>query len=449
MNDAAGKAPADDIPVAPVSTPPLTADEAILKRESRNFLVLAGFQIVTRTGWIFKTESVVMPAVLSLAGGTGWHLGFLPFLSRLGLSAPPLLAARRMSATPLKKRGLFLSTLGMALTMGIMGAFWWYPHRAGAARGASVLPAWSPTLFLLLYGVFFACTGLHQVIYQTLQGKLILATHRGRLLSASNLFGSAAAIAAALWLLRLWLAAEPPRIDLIFGFAGLCFGGAALLSLLAKEPADAYSLPRKPWRQRFSEGLTAMRGNQSFTRLCAASALAGCSIVLFPHYQELGRGGSGFEANELVLWIVVQNLVTGVFSMFVGPIADSRGNRAALRISLLLLVTLPLTAVTLAHCGEIGRRLFFIVFGLLGLLPVTQRLLNHYALEISDPGDHPRFLSTVNAFQAAPAFLAPVVGGAIDKFHLESVFLAVAAFNILGWLLTWRLEEPRQNSTVV
>jgi hypothetical protein len=42
-----------------------------------------------------------------------------------------------------------------------------------------------------------------------------------------------------------------------------------------------------------------------------------------------------------------------------------------------------------------------------------------------------------------------VVGGAIDKFHLESVFLAVAAFNVLGWLLTWRLEEPRRREEAI
>jgi hypothetical protein len=348
-----------------------------------------------------------------------------------------------MSMAPLKKRGLFLATLGMAATMWIMGTVWSVP-RSSDSPGNAVLPAWSPTVFLLLYGVFFACTGLHQVLYQTLQGKLILPTQRGRLLSVSNLFGSAAAIAAALWLLGLWLSSDPPRIERIFGFAGLCFCGAACLSLLAAEPADDMPVLRTPWRQRFRESVAAMRENRSFAKLCGASALSGCSIVLFPHYQALGRRGDAWEAHELVLWIVVQNLVTGVFSSFVGPIADSRGNRVAVRISLLLLVTLPLTALALAHLGEPGRRMYFIVFGLLGLMPVTARLLNHYTLEISDAADHPRFLSTINACQAAPAFLAPWVGAAIDWFGLDSVFLAVAAFNILGWLLTWRLEEPRR-----
>jgi hypothetical protein len=352
-----------------------------------------------------------------------------------------------MSMTPLKKRGLFLSTLGMAATMGIMGVFWSIP-RTGQSPDGAVLPSWAPTAFLVLYGVFFACTGLHQVLYQTLQGKLILATQRGRLLSVSNLIGSASAITAALWLLGMWLSAVPPRIESIFGFAGFCFGVAACISLLAAEPADQFPLPRKQWRERIAESVAAMRENRSFARVCAASALSGCSIVLFPHYQALGRGGGSWQAHELVLWIVVQNLVTGVFSMFVGPIADSRGNRVAVRLSLLLLVTLPLTALGLAHMGEIGRKFFFIVFGLLGLLPVTARLLNHYTLEISDPGDHPRFLSTINACQAAPAFLAPWVGGAIDWFGMDVVFLAVAGFNILGWLLTWRLDEPRREAPV-
>jgi predicted MFS family arabinose efflux permease len=260
----------------------------------------------------------------------------------------------------------------------------------------------------------------------------------------SNLFGSATAITAALWLLPHWLDAQPPRIEWIFGFAGICFTGAACLALLASEPAETYPSPRTSWKRRIIEGWAAMRRNRSFARLCAASALSGCSMVLFPHYQALGRTGSTWQASELVLWIVVQNLVTGLFSMLVGPIADSRGNRVAVRLSLLLLVTLPLTALGLAHLGDAGRRFYFVVFGLLGFFPVTARLLNHYTLEISAPGDHPRFLSMINACQAAPALLAPGVGAAIDWFGLESVFLAVAAFNVLGWLLTWRLDEPRK-----
>ena len=47
----------------------------IERNEPRNFILLAVYQIVLRVGWIFKTESIVMPAFLDHIGGTPWLRG--------------------------------------------------------------------------------------------------------------------------------------------------------------------------------------------------------------------------------------------------------------------------------------------------------------------------------------------------------------------------------------
>lgn len=426
--------------VSPADEPPISPT---LEHERRNFLVLSAFQIVTRLGWIFKTETIIVPAVLDLLGGSAWLRGCLPLLNRFGQSVPPLLMARRVNVAPRKKWGLFLYTLGMAVSILLLAALWLIPAVANASADWRSATAWAPVAFLTLYGVFFACTGLHQLIYQTLQGKLIHATRRGRLLSFSNLAGAAAAIAAAWWLLPGWLGATHPRVDLIFGFAGVCFVGAALSALLLAEPADDYDQPSEGWKRKFTDSLDTMRENANFRRLCFAATLSGASIVLFPHYQALGRDRLNLEFADLVLWVVVQNIGTAAFSMLAGPVADLRGNRVVVRLSLLLIVLLPLAAVALAHLGELGRTWYFLVFAFLGLTPVTLRLLNNYTLEIAQPSDHPRYLSTLNLCQVGPAFLAPGVGAAIDATSLETVFLGVALINAAGWLLTLKLDEPR------
>ncbi|HID75426.1 MAG TPA: hypothetical protein EYP56_05445, partial [Planctomycetaceae bacterium] len=60
--------------------------------EARNLLLLATHQIVFRIGWVFKTESVIMPAFVDLVAGPGWVRGCLPVLNRLGQSVPPVFA---------------------------------------------------------------------------------------------------------------------------------------------------------------------------------------------------------------------------------------------------------------------------------------------------------------------------------------------------------------------
>jgi hypothetical protein len=410
--------------------------------ERWNFWVLTVFQVVTRIGWIFKTESIIVPAVLDLLGGAAWLRGCLPMLNRLGQSVPPMLAARRVNVAPRKKTGLFLFTLGMAVTILLLGGMWLVPSIARAADGKQVT-SWAPATFLVLYGLFFACTGLHQLLFQTLQGKLVHAMRRGRLLSVSNLLGSIAAIAAAWWLLPPWLAGESPRVEWVFGFAGFCFVGAAASALLLAEPPDDYDDPGEGLRQMFVESWQALE-DRNFRRLCVSAALSGSSIMLFPHYQALGRERLGLAFGDLVLWVVVQNIGTAAFSVLVGPIADWRGNRVVVRLSQLLIVLLPVAALALVHWGGTGRSLFFLVFLFLGLTPVTLRLLNNYTLELVEPSDHPRFLSTLNLCQAAPALLAPAVGAAIDATSLDAVFLAIAGLNLIGWLLTLGLDEPRQ-----
>jgi hypothetical protein len=432
--------PPDDHPSG--DHPSVEVVRETLQHERRNFAVLSSFQIVTRLGWIFKTETIIIPAVLDMLAGSAWLRGCLPLLNRFGQSIPPLLLARRVNVAPRKKWGLFLVTLGMAVSILLLGAMWLAPSVA-AASGGGPAPVWAPAAFLILYGFFFACTGLHQLIFQTLQGKLVHATRRGRLLSVSNIIGAAAAVTAAWWLLPRWLGGPDIRVDLIFGFAGVCFVGAALSALLLAEPADDYDQPSEGFARKFTDSLATMRENANFRRLCFAATLSGVSIVLFPHYQALGRERLNLQFNDLVLWVIVQNIGTAAFSLLAGPLADWRGNRVVVRLSLLLIVMLPVAAILLAHLGEIGRTWYFLVFVFLGLTPVTLRLLANYTLEIAEPSDHPRYISTLNLCQVGPALLAPGVGAAIDLAGLEAVFLAVAALNGAGWLLTLKLDEPR------
>ena len=57
----------------------------------RNFLATVSYQIMVRVGWIFKTESIIMPAALDSLGASGFIRGFLPMFGRFGQSIPPLL----------------------------------------------------------------------------------------------------------------------------------------------------------------------------------------------------------------------------------------------------------------------------------------------------------------------------------------------------------------------
>ncbi|MBP90733.1 MAG: hypothetical protein CMJ64_29150 [Planctomycetaceae bacterium] len=406
--------------------------------DRRNFAILALYQIVMRTGWIFKTESIIMPAVVDYISGAGWIRGCLPMLNRFGHSIPPVLLARQVKLLPRKKWAVFTTTTLMsALFLGLTWLFF-----AGFAHSM-----WMPAAFLVIYALFFMCIGINQLAFTTVQGKLVETTKRGRLLLVSSIIGAVSAVLFAFVLLPLWLQGDTPRFDLIFGFSGVLFAGSALSVLFLVEEADDFQqdAASNPMHY-FVDTYQTLRDDRNFRLLAFVGTLFGMSFMLFPHYQSLGLRTMNLELKSLMWWVVVQNIGTGLFSIPVGWIADRKGNRLVLQIGMLGIVAGPALAILMLHAGELGTRLYHFVFVLVGLTPVVLKTLYNYTLEISDAEDHPRYLSTLSLCSALPMFLSPLVGYFVDLFGFEAVFLAIATLVLIGWLLTFGLQEPRHHA---
>jgi MFS family permease len=97
---------------------------------------------------------------------------------------------------------------------------------------------------------------------------------------------------------------------------------------------------------------------------------------------------------------------------------------------------------------DVGQPWFTLVFCLLGLTPVTMRILNNYTLEVTSNSEHPRYLSTLSiAMAVPPILLSPLFGAMIDWVGFEFVFLIVVMCGFYGWLLTFRIEEPRHDTS--
>lgn len=428
-------------PTPPEKFDPYQLSDAAAKNEGRNFLVIALYQVIMRTGWIFKTESVVMPAVLDVISGGGALGGFLrgclPVLNRIGHSIPPMLFSRRLKVMPQKRRATFVCSLAMsAVFLALAGMFW---------LTGSTSHWWMPVVFLVCYTLFFAVTGINNLSLGTLQGKLIHATRRGRLLMSANVVGAITAIAAASLLMPLWLTTDGGRFDMIFGFTALCFAVSALVLLLTIEPKDNFSeTPKSPAHMLAAAGAI-VRHDHNFRRLALVAMAFSSSLTLFPHYQALARSEPlNLPFDNLLTWVIVQNAGTALFSRILGPLADHRGNRLVMRLVLMMIALMPVTAITLAQFPVWGALFYPIVFVFIGLTPVGFKTLSNYTLEISPAEDHPRYLSTLGLCFAVPLVASPLLGWVIAVTGFTVVFCAISLTVFAGWLLTFRLHEPRE-----
>ena len=402
---------------------------------------MAIYQVILRVGWIFKTESIIMPAFMDLIGGAGWQRGCLPMLNRLGQSLVPLLLSDRIRNVPLKKVLLCSTSTAMGVCFLILTGMWWF------SQGQRT--AWWPVAFLAIYALFFTATGLNRILYSTLTGKLIVENYRGRLAAVGSMVGGALAIAAAWFFLRPWMQADQIRFGWIFGLTGVLMIVAGLSAIRLIESRDtsqpqargSIEIAKASWKIVFE--------NANFRLLAIAAALFGMSMTLFPHYQSIARhrlgiGLSGSGVEVLLYWIIAQHVGAAVLSIPAGGIADRFGNRMALQVLMGAVCVAPVLLLVIQFCDLPWTLPYLFLFFLLGLTPITFRFFNNYALETTDKQNHPAYLSTLGVCFAMPVILSStLVGGLIDVLGLETVFVAVTIMLLMGWSITFRLEEPR------
>jgi len=405
--------------------------------EQRNFLATALYQVLLRVGWIFKTESVIIPAALDSMGGTGWVRGCLPMLNRIGQSLPPLLAWPLVSAARKQSSWLAATTLVMGLLFCLLSGIWITGlHESGRL---------AQLVFLAIYALFFVATGINQLTLSSLIGKLIRPNLRGRLMLVANTVGCLASVSCAWFVIRHWLGEGDANFAAIFATSGCLFILAAFSSFLLNESAREAEKKRGYRLQTiFGEVWQTCTEDRQFRMLAVISGLFGLSMTLMPHYQNLARVRLDLGFSDLVPWLIIQNIGVAIFSIPVGSVADRLGNRAALRIVLLFLIAAPVLALLFSNMPVYGRAGFMVVYFLLGLMPVIMRILSNYSLEFASVEHQARYLTAQSIAMALPVILASTtVGYLLDRFGFEPVFGAVIALLLLGWFLTFRLHEPR------
>ena len=410
-----------------------TIEKTAQRHEKRNFIVFIINQILVRIGWIFKTETVIMPGFLDTHTPSAAVRGFLPLISRVGQSLPQFLIAHQVSKMPRKQVVFVFSAFGitipwliLALTLGWGG------------YGGNVIVGF----FLVAYTMHWTMLGCNMLANGTLQGKLIRAERRGRLLAYANTIGCMLAIVA-LWLaMPHWLREGSTNYAWIFATTGACFGLAACAGLYLWEPPDARTQDSPPLLKFLGSGLMLVRYDREFRRLAVVVLLFYVVWLLFPHYTVFGMRRLGLAPGNFFTLIAVQNTINALSSGVLGNIADRRGNRIVLRALVFIGAFTPLVALFISQLA-VGKEFYWLVYIFLGFIPVSNRVVMNYTLEISPREKHPQYLGVMSLFQALPLFGSPLLGLLIDRFSFEPVFISCSILTLWAALLTFRLTEPR------
>jgi hypothetical protein len=408
---------------------------SVVRWERVNLWLLAVHQIFFRLGWLFKTETVVIPALVDYIAGPAWVRGWLPVLSRLGQSLPPLLFCSKFCKISRFKWWVAGCTAGMAGVFCLAMGLWISKEQCP--------PAWVCPGILGLYFAFFVANGFYQVFFGSLQGKLIRPERRGLLLQLSTFLGTIPAVVLGWFLLRKWFADPEVGFGYIFLAAAVGFALSALVSLATREPANSRSCGPGETSGNFSWS-AALAQDANLRWLLIICLFASAAWMLTPHYQAFGRARFEATPTHLTLWVITQSIAVGVFSLVAGPLADRRGNRLAMRILIFGSAASPLCALAVTSLpSSWAGSWYWLVYLPLGLAPLVTRVILNYALELCEPAFHPTYQSIANLGLALPLVFSPLFGWMIDVTSFETVFTLAALSVLLAGCLTFRLAEPR------
>lgn len=407
----------------------------------RNFLVLAFAAITKRIGWIFKTESIIMPGFVYTLTDSGTLRGILPLISRAGRSLPQFIVAHWIGRLRRKWPAFFVASLVMTLAWaGLAGVIFFFSE----ANSRLIL-----ITFFLTYAVHWIANGNANLLEGVLQGKLIPYQRRGRLLAASNSVGCVLAIVAVYFLLQKWLDSGNSGYSMIFGMTAILFFISTISLLALKEPPDIVESESDSFGTFISNSAAIVLKDKNFRRLIYVISMFHAFHFLFPHYAVFGMQSLGLGEGSFIQFLIAQNAVNALGSLLMGYMADRNGNKIVLGILVAAGGCIPLLAMGIAAMPPpVGRKLYWIVFACIGVAPVLMRIIVNYVLEICPEEKHSQYLGTLNLMLILPTMGSPLVGYLIDRISFRPVFTACSIIVFCGALLSLKLDEPRRQIEV-
>jgi len=409
-----------------------------LPKQRQNLWLLIIHQIIFRVGWTFKTESVVLPSFLDhLAGpGAGFYRGFLPILSRLGQGILPLAASSTVEVFRHKRSLLSLTTCLLAIPLSFFAMI---AMVDGQLSGGFLAAA-----FLGGYFVFSAVYGIYQVVFNTVQGKLIEPEKRGRLMSYSTFWGTFPAVVAAVFFLRPWLRNGDSRYDIVFLSAAVLFTVSGILCLFLRETHGELFEENTVSRSPFGRMRTPFRCHPNLRKLFVVAMVFSVTLTLTPHYQAFARDQLHIGSNQLFLWVIAQSASVGIFSVLAGALADRYGNRLTLAVLIFGSALAPGWSLTLFYLPGFAESSVWLTFVALAFSTLVPRVAANYALELVPEEDHPIATALLQFGMTLPLFASPVFGQLSESWGFRPLLYGAIVVSVTTGGLTFILPEPRR-----
>jgi MFS family permease len=398
-------------------------------------------------GMAFVSQTTVLPSFISQLTDSAPLIGLASTVQTGAWLLPQLIAASYLADKDRKKPYILLpAAVGRPVFFLLAGLLFLPGDRP-------------PTLILGLFffslAIFMGTDALASVAWFDILSKAIPPTRRGRLIGAGQVISGLLTVGVGVVVNALLGPQGPPfphNYALLFFLAGLSFVVSWLAMSFLREPVKPTQAKRLPWNSFLPKLLTVLKENRAFSLVTALRLLTGLGGMAVPFYVIYATEKLHFSAEAIGLFISSQVVGSILAGFVLGYLNERSGSKIVIQCSATLALASPLLALLMGPIGHwVGTSTIYVyslIFLAIGawnssMMPgfIT------FVLELAPSEERPTYIALTNTLCGA-LLLVPFLGGWLLQATSYPVLFAVTVAGVvLGLVLTFRLEEPRQNAS--
>ena len=411
------------------------------KETSRNswLLVINGGMVMM--SYTFISSDLVMPAFVQTLTTSSILVGMAGALMRMGWAWPQVFISRIIEPKPRKMPLLIWAGMArsvMWILVGVMTIFF-----------GGLKPAIFLSLFMVFYALGTSLMGVMSVPWMDLMGKAIPASDRAKVFALRRFSGGVMSMVAGV-LISYILSAQsglsfPNNYAVLFMLSGMGTTLAVLTFGMIREPIEKRTRAQLSLKNYLLSGLSLMKDDVNFRRLCMVQFLWGFSMMGGPFYVPYAISGLGIGAVYIGFYVIAMQF-SAVFSNVAWAwVGRYKGNQALFLYGTCLLALSILVPICIVYVpdhtiwfwgSEVNLRVVVYAFTFIFSGAAQSGMYSGrmtYVLDSAPADRRPTYTSFMNMFMF-PQGLLPLLAGVLvawisyqNLFRISLLFIPFAA----------------------
>lgn len=411
-------------------------------RETRRnswLLVINGGMVMM--AYTFISADLVMPAFVQTLTTSSILVGMAGALMRMGWAWPQVFISRIIEPKPRKMPLLIwagMARSAMWILVGVMTIFF-------GGRN----PAFFLFLFMVFYALGTSLMGVMNVPWMDLMGKAIPASHRAKVFALRRFSGGVMSMVAGV-LISYILSAQsglsfPNNYAVLFMLSGLGTALAVLTFGMIREPIEKNTRAQLSLKNYLISGLSLMKDDVNFRRLCMVQFLWGFSMMGGPFYVPYAISGLGIGAVYIGFYVIAMQFSSVFSNVAWAWVGRYKGNQALFLYGTCLLALSILIPICIVYVPnhllnfwgtEVDLRVVVYAFTFIFSGAAQSGMYSGrmtYVLDIAPADRRPTYTSFMNMFMF-PQGLLPMLAGVLvawisyqNLFRISLLFIPFAA----------------------